>query len=117
MVLNGTEVCFKEGLNFLASENSLEVQWLELCALTTEGVGSIPGQGTKIPQAAWPGQKKKKKKKNFLVSNNLCGWEKSHGARVSEFPSNSTKNTFEGGKSTALGGERGRQRPCGKWRT
>ena len=30
---------------------SLEVQWLRLCALTVEGLGSIPSQGTKIPQA------------------------------------------------------------------
>ena len=29
--------------------NSLVVQWLELCILTTEGPGSIPGQGSKIP--------------------------------------------------------------------
>ena len=27
------------------------VQWLELCAVTAEGLGSIPGQGTKILQA------------------------------------------------------------------
>ena len=30
--------------------NSLVVQWLGLCAFTAEGPGSIPGQGTKIPQ-------------------------------------------------------------------
>ena len=40
-------------------ENSLAVQWLGLCAFTTEGPGSIPGQGTKITQAAWQGQKSK----------------------------------------------------------
>ena len=28
---------------------SLVVQWLGLCTSTAEGVGSIPGQGTKIP--------------------------------------------------------------------
>ena len=27
------------------------VQWLELCAFTAEGTGSIPGPGTKSPQA------------------------------------------------------------------
>ena len=43
--------------------NSLVVQWLGLCAFTAEGQGSVPGQGTKIPQAKWHGQKKKKKKK------------------------------------------------------
>ena len=37
--------------------NSLEVQWLGLHTFTAEGVGSIPGQGTKILQAAWCGQK------------------------------------------------------------
>ena len=31
--------------------NSLTVQWLRLHALTLEGLGSIPGLGTKIPQA------------------------------------------------------------------
>ena len=40
--------------------NSLVVQWLGLHALTAEGPGSIPGRGTKIPQATWYGQKKKK---------------------------------------------------------
>ena len=27
------------------------VWWLGLCAFTAEGLGSVPGQGTKIPQA------------------------------------------------------------------
>ena len=31
--------------------NSLMVQWLGLHAFTAKGPGSIPGQGTKIPQA------------------------------------------------------------------
>jgi len=39
--------------------NSMVVQCLGLCASTTGGVGSIPGQGSKIPHAA---QQKKKKK-------------------------------------------------------
>ena len=41
--------------------NSLAVQWLELHAFTAEGPGSIPGWGTKIPQAAQHSQKKRKK--------------------------------------------------------
>ena len=41
--------------------NSLVVQWLGLWALTAKGLGLIPGQGTKIPQALWHGKKKKKK--------------------------------------------------------
>ena len=42
------------------------VQWLEFLALTVEGLGSVPGQGTKIPGGylAWP--KKKKEKKTIL---------------------------------------------------
>ena len=39
--------------------NSLAVQWLGLCAFTAEGVGSIPGRGTRILQAVPGGQKKK----------------------------------------------------------
>ena len=37
---------------------SLVVQWLGLYASTARGTGLIPGQGTKIPQATWHGQKK-----------------------------------------------------------
>ena len=33
------------------------VQWLRLQASTAVGAGSIPGRGTKIPQATWCGQK------------------------------------------------------------
>ena len=41
--------------------NSLVVLWLGFWAFTAEGPDSIPSQGTKIPQAALCGQKKKKK--------------------------------------------------------
>ena len=41
--------------------NFLAVQWLGLCTFTAEGTGSIPGQGTKIPQAVRRSQKKKEK--------------------------------------------------------
>ena len=41
--------------------NSLVVQWLDLGAFTTEGPGSIPGQGKKILQVVWHSKKKKKK--------------------------------------------------------
>ena len=34
--------------------NSLAVEWLELCISITGGSGSIPSQGTKIPQTAQP---------------------------------------------------------------
>ena len=36
-------------------------QWLGLHPFTAKGPGSIPGQGTKIPQAGRHGKKKKKK--------------------------------------------------------
>ena len=39
---------------------ALAVQWLRLHASTAGGAGWIPGQGTKIPHAAWCSQKKKK---------------------------------------------------------
>ena len=42
--------------NSTAQGNSLAIQWLGLHTLTAEGPGSIPGRGTKIPQAAWRGQ-------------------------------------------------------------
>ena len=41
---------------------SLVVQWLGLCASTAGDMGSIPGRGTKIPQAMWHGQDVKNKK-------------------------------------------------------
>ena len=41
--------------------NCLAGQWLGLLAFTAEGVGSIPGQETKIPQAARRGQNKNQK--------------------------------------------------------
>ena len=40
---------------------SLAVQWLRLCGFNAGGTGSIPSWETKIPHAAWYGQKVKKK--------------------------------------------------------
>ena len=40
------------------TRNSPAVQWLELHTFTVKGQGSIPGWGTKIPQAVWPGPNK-----------------------------------------------------------
>ena len=37
------------------------VQWLRLHASNAGGMGSIPGQGTKIPHIVWLGEKSKKK--------------------------------------------------------
>ena len=42
--------------------NSVVVQWLGLSAFTVVGLGSIPGWGSKILQAAQHGQKKRKEK-------------------------------------------------------
>ena len=44
---------------------SLVVQWLRLHTSNAEGVGSIPGWGTKIPHATQWGQKKKKPKETI----------------------------------------------------
>ena len=44
------------------------VQWLGLCAFTAEGLDSIPGRATKIPQTSWCGQKKFKNKINKIKS-------------------------------------------------
>ena len=47
--------------------NSLVVQWLGLHAPTARSPGSIPGEGTKIPQAMQSGPKKK----SFKIFKNL----------------------------------------------
>ena len=54
----------KRGWQFLKKLNvrtSQVVQWLRPCAFTVGGMGSIPGQGTKILHAVWLGQKIKNK--------------------------------------------------------
>ena len=45
----------------IVNRNSLVVQWLAVCTLRAEGLGSIPSWGTKIPQAAHGRAKKTKK--------------------------------------------------------
>ena len=45
------------GVKGIELGNSLAVQWLGLHAFTSEGLGSIPGQGPKIPQDTQHGQK------------------------------------------------------------
>ena len=60
--------------------NSLVVQWLGLRAFTAEGLGSIPGRGTKIPDGSVPrGQKKKKRK--LPIS---WGWRCTHPPTLRE---------------------------------
>ena len=50
---------FKEG-------TSLATQWLGLHTFTAKGLGSIPGRGTKIPQAVQHSQKKRRKAKHVF---------------------------------------------------
>ena len=49
------------GTRAMGAGASLEFQWLRCHASTAGGIGSIPGQGTKIPHATQSSQKKKKK--------------------------------------------------------
>ena len=51
--------------------NFINFQWLGLCTFTAEGAGSIPGPGTKIPQAVRHVQKKKKVEKKGNCKHNL----------------------------------------------
>ena len=45
----------------------LRCQWLSLCALTAEGPGSVPGWGTKIPQATGEAKKKETEETHQLI--------------------------------------------------
>ena len=85
LMLLSRQVCHLSTLHsskFFDSENwrlrtSLLVQWFGLHALTAEGMGSIPSQGTQIPQAAWHSQKKKKNPLRLHwrpVSHLYCWW-------------------------------------------
>ena len=59
------------------------VQWLGLRASTAGGTGSIPGQGTKILQATWRGQKKKKMRSiKTTLENCLAGSGKAEPMRT-----------------------------------
>ena len=55
-IIFGCNILFKK----IGVGNSLVVQWLGLSAFTGEGPSSIPGWGTKIPQATWRGPPQKK---------------------------------------------------------
>ena len=57
-------------LNVIKLGNSLAVQQLVTQCFHYQRPGLIPGQGTKIAQAAWHGQKKKKKKQ---LSSQILG--------------------------------------------
>ena len=49
-LLNFSDLQFSK-FKMVTIGNSLTVQWIELCASSAGGIGSIPGQGTKILQA------------------------------------------------------------------
>ena len=51
------------------SRTSLVIQWLGLCASRAGGVGSVPGQITRIPYAAWHSQEKRKEKEKKTISD------------------------------------------------
>jgi len=55
---------FKEG-------TSLAIQWLGLRTFTAKGLGSIPGRGTKIPQAVQHSQRKEGRKNTFLKKDSF----------------------------------------------
>ena len=48
---------------------SLVIQWLGLCASRAGGVGSVPGQITRIPYAAWHSQEKRKEKEKKTIND------------------------------------------------
>lgn len=52
---------FKRKIHIKNKWNSLQVQCLRLCSSTSGGPGSIPHQGTRIPQAVPPSQKQTNK--------------------------------------------------------
>ena len=54
-----TAVCSVSALRGVNPGNSLVIQWLRFCAFTAKDMGSVPGWGTKTPQARRHGQRDK----------------------------------------------------------
>ena len=54
---------YSSGEQLAKRREAIRQKWKGLCASSAGCLGSIPGQGTKIPHAAWHGQKKKKRQK------------------------------------------------------
>ena len=52
LIWTGMDIKQARKCNKMSGWTSLVVQWLRLCTSTAGGMGSIPGWGTKIPQAA-----------------------------------------------------------------
>ena len=64
--------------------NFLAFQWLEFRAFTAKGLGSLPGEATKIQQATQYGQKKRKKVKSertFVISQDTLYLAKSPSSK------------------------------------
>ena len=51
------------------------VQWLRLCIPNAGDTGSIHGQGTKIPHAAWAQPKKNQKKNPNRIPGSSLLWD------------------------------------------
>ena len=67
------------------------------------GPGSIPGQGTKIPQAAQHGQKKKKgslKRMTFIFTSSTKCVKIRHRLHISTSPSNEWKKQKHAAQET-----------------
>ena len=63
------------------------VQWIGLCAFTVKSMGSVPGLGTKIPQAMRQQPKKKKyKSKKSLEESFWSAWVPISGPAKTHFP-------------------------------
>ena len=62
----------REGIKWTITGNSLAVQWLGLQASTAGDTGSIPGQGTRIPQAHGTAKRKKNKIKWTITYKVFC---------------------------------------------
>ena len=66
-LLANLDIFFGEMSNQILCGTSLVDQCLRLCASNAGGAGSIPGRGTKIPQATWRSQKAKNNNKKFFA--------------------------------------------------
>ena len=53
---------------------------------TAKGPGSIPGQGTKIPQATWYGKGKKKNISAIYASQSNHGLPVNHSSKKKQYP-------------------------------
>ena len=76
--------------------NSLVVQWLAFRTSTAGSMGSVPGRGTKILQAAWCGSKKKKKERKKSINRNYIKKEPNRSSSGTESTITEMKNLLEG---------------------